>query len=364
VGGAKESTAGNRAGRAMDQLSVISDSAERAEAISQALSGVLATRCLMRSEVPHTEPATYSVVDIDLTNGTHLDHLRRWLALRPRHGKAIFVVERGVRFQAVQALAVGATDLVNRPADRRALLVKLFGDIAALAGEAAKSAASDGVSAGIGALQNIFLSTVAHAEVELDVIRSAGETVVADIESEGLVRWIEAVRMHHSLTYQHCLLVTGVVVMFGQQLGFSSKDRRKLALAGMLHDIGKAKIPVALLEKPGPLTEDEQLLMRQHPQLGFAALQGVAGLDRDMLDIVLHHHEYLDGSGYPEGIGASALSDLARMMTIADIFGALIERRAYRAPLPPKTAYRILQDMGAKLDADLVREFGPIARTA
>jgi putative nucleotidyltransferase with HDIG domain len=316
----------------------------------------------MRGEVPHTEPATYSVVDIDLTNGTHLDHLRRWLALRPKHGKAIFVVDRGVRLQAVQALAVGATDLVSRPADRRALLVKLFGDIAALAGEAPST--SDGVSAGIGALQNIFLSTVANAEVELDVIRAAGETVVADIESEGLVRWIDTVRLHHSLTYQHCLLVTGVVVMFGQQLGFSDRDRRKLAQAGLLHDIGKAKIPVGLLEKPGPLTEDELVLMRQHPQLGFAALQGVAGLDHDMLDIVLHHHEYLDGSGYPEGIGAPALSDLARMMTIADIFGALIERRAYRAPLPPTTAYRILQDMGPKLDADLVREFGPIARTA
>lgn len=347
----------------MDQLSVISDSPERAEAISQALSGVLVTQLLARSEFSHAPPATYSIVDIDLGNSAQLDQLRRWLALRPRHGKAIFVVERGVRFQAVQALAVGATDLVNRPADRRALLVKLFGDIGALAGEPTP-AASDGVSASIGALQNIFLSIVARAEVELDVVRAAGEAVVCQIENEGLLGWIEAVRMHHSLTYQHCLLVTGVAVMFGQQLGFSGEDRSKLALAGLFHDVGKAKIPVALLEKPGPLTEEELGLMRQHPQLGFAALRGVADLDRDMLDIVLHHHEYLDGSGYPDGIGASGLSDLARIMTIADVFGALIERRAYRPPLSPATAYQMLQNMGAKLDADLVREFGAVASTS
>ena len=117
-----EENEANRAGRVMDQLSVISDSPERAEAISQALSGVLVTQLLARSEFSHAPPATYSIVDIDLGNSAQLDQLRRWLALRPRHGKAIFVVERGVRFQAVQALAVGATDLVNRPADRRALV--------------------------------------------------------------------------------------------------------------------------------------------------------------------------------------------------------------------------------------------------
>jgi putative nucleotidyltransferase with HDIG domain len=348
----------------LDQLSVISDSPERAEAISQALSGVLVAQLLARSDFSQAEPPTYSVVDIDLGNGAHLDRLRQWLALRPKHGKAIFVVERGVRLQAVQALAVGATDLLNRPVDRRALLVKLFGDIGGLAGEPATPSAADGVSAGVGALQSIFLSIVARAEVELEVIRAAGETIVSQIEGEGLVRWIDTVRKHHSLTYQHCLLVTGVAVMFGQQLGFSSADRGKLALAGLFHDVGKVKIPVALLEKPGPLNEEELTLMRQHPQLGFAALRGVADLDRDMLDIVLHHHEYLDGSGYPDGIGARELSDLARMMTIADIFGALIERRAYRAPLSPARAYQMLEDMGAKLDADLVREFGPIVCAA
>jgi hypothetical protein len=88
----------------------------------------------------------------------------------------------------------------------------------------------------------------------------------------------------------------------------------------------------------------------------------VPGLHREMLDMVAHHHEYLDGSGYPHGLQASELSDLVRMITIADIFGALIERRVYKAPLSGEAAYGILMDMGPKLDRDLVREFRGISR--
>jgi HD-GYP domain-containing protein (c-di-GMP phosphodiesterase class II) len=91
-------------------------------------------------------------------------------------------------------------------------------------------------------------------------------------------------------------------------------------------------------------------------------MQGVSGLDPDMLGMVLHHHEYLDGSGYPFGLEASELSDLVRMITIADVFGALIERRAYKAPSSCEAAYRILENMGPRLDPDLVREFRQIAR--
>jgi putative nucleotidyltransferase with HDIG domain len=194
------------------------------------------------------------------------------------------------------------------------------------------------------------------------MVQSAGETVVSQIDAEGLVRWIDTVRQHHSLTYQHCLLVTGVAVAFGRHLGFSSEDKQKLAFAALLHDIGKAGVPVAILEKPGPLVGEEVAAMRQHPLLGFEALRPVRGLDPDMLNMVVHHHEYLDGSGYPHGLEGRELSDLVRMMTIADVFGALIERRAYKAPLSSEAAYQVLEDMGPRLDADLVREFRPFVR--
>jgi HD-GYP domain-containing protein (c-di-GMP phosphodiesterase class II) len=144
---------------------------------------------------------------------------------------------------------------------------------------------------------------------------------------------------------------------FGQQIGLSRADRQRLSFAGMLHDIGKARIPLAILEKPARLDEQELAVMRKHPQYGFDALATMPGLPAEMLDMVVHHHEYLDGSGYPHGLQSNEISDLVQIMTIADVFGALIERRSYKAPLSGEAAYQILLDMGPKLDKDLVREF-------
>ena len=97
--------------------------------------------------------------------------------------------------------------------------------------------------------------------------------------------------------------------------------------------------------------------MRKHPQYGLDALATVPDLQAEMLVMVVHHHEFLDGSGYPHGLRAGEISDLVRIITISDVFGALIERRSYKPPLTGDAAYKILLDMGPRLDKDLVREF-------
>jgi putative nucleotidyltransferase with HDIG domain len=139
-------------------------------------------------------------------------------------------------------------------------------------------------------------------------VETAAQSLASCIEAEGLANWIDVVRKYHSVTYQHCLLVTGIAVTFGRHLGFSSTDKQRLACGGLLHDLGKAGIPLALLEKPGPLVGDEVTVMMRHPQLGFDALRGVRGLDPYMLDIVVQHPEYLDGSAYPRA-ASRELSD-------------------------------------------------------
>jgi putative nucleotidyltransferase with HDIG domain len=347
----------------MDHLSIVSDSADGAVNISRQVAGIFATQTFARDRLPRAKPGNSTIIDIDLKNSAHLSDLKLWLDRRPKGGKVIFAVERGIRREAVQAFALGATDVVDRPIDGKVLLTKLFGDIGSLFVDASVSPAanSDGVLQGDGALRSIFLSAVSGAPVDLKTIDAAGEAVVSDIESEGLVHWIDTVRNHRSQTYQHCLLVTGVAVTFGQQLRFANADKKKLAFAGLLHDIGKAKIPIAILEKPGPLDAVETEIMKQHPLLGLETLQDMEGIDPDMLDMVVHHHEYLDGSGYPHALKASQLSDLVRIITIADVFGALIERRSYKPPMNGEEAYRILEKMGAKLDKSLVRDFRPIS---
>ena len=83
----------------------------------------------------------------------------------------------------------------------------------------------------------------------------------------------------------------------------------------------------------------------------------------EILDMVLHHHEMLDGSGYPHGLRGTDITDLTRMMTIVDVYGALVERRAYRAPMSGAEAFQVLRDMGDKLDVSLVDAFAPLAHS-
>src|SRR5260370_1262944 len=112
---------------------------------------------------------------------------------------------------------------------------------------------SPGVAAASDMLRGIFSAACAGTSPDSTAIQSAGDAVVGQIEAQGLAAWIDTVRAHHSQTYQHCLLVTGLAVAFGQQLGASRADRQRLSFPGMLHDIGKARIPLAILSKPGRL---------------------------------------------------------------------------------------------------------------
>jgi putative nucleotidyltransferase with HDIG domain len=348
--------------RQVNRLSIIADTVFRADHISEQLAGVFETQVFCIDEIVYREPTEFTVGDLNL-DGPHIPDFKLWLKRRPKRGKVILLVDKASRFQSVQAQAIGATDLLPRPIDAKSLVRLLLGDIQSLArGSDFSIDDAHGVAAGVKALQNVFASASLGNPLDQKSINAAGETIVSNIEEDGFGRWIDTVRKHHSQTYQHCLIVTGAAVTFGQHLRFPPADQQRLATAGLLHDIGKARIPVAILEKPGPLDADELAVMRQHPLFGLEALKDVPELQPEMLDMVVHHHEYLDGSGYPHGLHASEISDLVRTITIADIFGALIERRSYKPPMSGEAAYQILKDMGPKLDRDLVREFQPISR--
>jgi HD-GYP domain-containing protein (c-di-GMP phosphodiesterase class II) len=104
--------------------------------------------------------------------------------------------------------------------------------------------------------------------------------------------------------------------------------------------------------------------MRSHPSIGYELLKGLPGVTPEILDGVKHHHEYLDGSGYPDGLKAAQISDLVRLLTISDIFAALIESRPYRPQMSRQDAYKILCDMDEKLERALVKAFWNVARVA
>jgi putative nucleotidyltransferase with HDIG domain len=346
----------------MHHLSVIGGSAKGGDGLREALSEVFQMDFKGVHEITGP-PGPFTLIDFDLTNISTIPALKDWIKRRPNGGKVVFITDKGSHLQMTRAYAIGATDVVHRPVEPRTLIAKLLGDVAALSADPANEAIkkAPAVAAAVGTLQNIFSSACSGEAIDAPAVNTASEAVVGQVESKGLNEWIDVVRTHHSLTYQHCLLVTGLAVAFGQQIGVSRTDRRRLSFAGMLHDIGKARIPLAILEKPGKLTEEELSIMRKHPEHGYDALKTMPGLAPEMLDMVVHHHEYLDGSGYPHGLSGNEIPDLVRMVTIADVFGALIEWRSYKAPMPNEAAYKVLLDMGPKLDQDLVRAFKSVA---
>ncbi len=184
--------------------------------------------------------------------------------------------------------------------------------------------------------------------------------ILEALDAWGIGSWIETVRRHHGGTYRHSLLVTGFAVAFAQKLKMRPKDQQRIAHAALLHDVGKSFIPIDILDKPGKLTDDEMELIRKHPRYGYDLLTQQGGFPVEILDCVLHHHELLDGSGYPDHLRAAQIADLVRIITIADIFSALVEDRPYRQSLPPMKAFGIMEDMGNKLDGDLLNAFRPV----
>jgi HD-GYP domain-containing protein (c-di-GMP phosphodiesterase class II) len=109
------------------------------------------------------------------------------------------------------------------------------------------------------------------------------------------------------------------------------------------------------------LTLEEMEVMRQHPRRGFDALTAQGGFPPEMLDVILHHHEFLDGTGYPDGLSGKQISDIVRLTTIVDIYAALVEKRAYRLQFTHAKAFAMMEEMGDKLDQHLLHAFRPVA---
>jgi putative nucleotidyltransferase with HDIG domain len=302
------------------------------------------------------------VVTADLRSARNSAALKRLLGSGSHIPKRIFLIDEAAQLSASQAYALGATQVLPGRVDRERLIAELVGSVSANARTGApdpKSAASAGATV----LASMFASVSSRAPVDVGRAIQIGGEIASCITEHGLSAWLATVRSHHEGTYQHCLLVTGVAIDFGLSLGCRPADVERLCSAAMFHDIGKAKIPLAILDKPGQLDREERALIETHPAAGYEALKGEKLISREVLDAIRHHHEYLDGSGYPDGLCGASISDLVRVLTISDIFAALIEDRRYRPPVSREEAYNVLCGMQGRLEKPLVAAFRNVALT-
>jgi putative nucleotidyltransferase with HDIG domain len=349
-------------------VQIIGDSKAKLAAIGNLIGDKLpvASELLSKARVRGRDTQAV-VVAADLRDVNNISALKNLSDDLSHVAKRVFLIDHHSRLAIVQAYALGATSVLTNPVTAQKLLKELLTPGMSLSDRPIESAPDCGQAAAAGAacIASMFAAIVNGQPVNLDQARNVGRDITNSISEHGLADWLATVREHHEGTFQHCLLVTGVAVDFGLALGLKAPDVDRLSAAAMFHDIGKAKIPLAVLDKPGRLDADERAVIETHPVIGYEVLKSQKGVSSEILDAVRHHHEYLDGSGYPDKLGASEIGDLVRMLTISDIFAALIEYRSYKPTMPRETAYEILSDMGAKgkLEAPLVKAFREVALT-
>ncbi|MBN2970694.1 HD-GYP domain-containing protein [Roseomonas aeriglobus] len=170
---------------------------------------------------------------------------------------------------------------------------------------------------------------------------------------------IKVTRLKHKneYTYLHSVAVCALMINLARHIGLPEEDHRAIGMAGLLHDIGKMAIPEDVLEKPGRLDDDEVVVVRSHPEKGHAILIDSPEVSAMALDVCLHHHERVDGKGYPFGLTADQLNLHARMGAICDVYDAITSNRPYkRAWSANDSLARMLQWEG-HFDEDLLDAF-------
>jgi len=229
----------------------------------------------------------------------------------------VFVTALGVEEARIRGIEAGADDFITKPFSRTELKARVRSLLR---------------------LKH-FTDKLEHAETMLVVL---GRTVEA----------------RDPYTHGHCERVTAYSVALGRKLGLPPEELTALDRGGSLHDLGKIGIPDAILLKPGPLTDVEWAVIREHPVIGERICLSLKSLER-VRPIIRHHHERWDGSGYPDGLAGDAIPITARSLQVVDIFDALTTARPYKPALSVQTACDTLRDEIGRgwRDPDVVRPF-------
>ncbi|HWR37958.1 MAG TPA: HD-GYP domain-containing protein [Patescibacteria group bacterium] len=172
----------------------------------------------------------------------------------------------------------------------------------------------------------------------LQVQELAEQRIPLLVETMGAIEFLDKIRTHSEQTFRHSLDVAVIAGILGKWLERRGPELQNIILAGLLHDIGKLAVPVAILEKPGPLSPAEFAVIKRHSREGYHLVRQFGAVDDGVLRGILQHHERLDGSGYPDGLTGDDICFEAEVIAIADIYHAMTSDRAYRRKMTPFAA--------------------------
>lgn len=176
-------------------------------------------------------------------------------------------------------------------------------------------------------------------------------------DNEAVAVDISALRASDEYTFKHSVDVATMSMIIAKKMGYPKEEIYEIGISGLLHDMGKSKIPLEVLNKPGGLTEEEFGVMKTHALLGYRILQEKDEFSDAVKFGVLQHHEKMNGAGYPMGVTGDKIHKFAKIMSVADVYDALVTERPYKKAFSQRTAVEMIMSMTDELDITAMKAF-------
>lgn len=224
--------------------------------------------------------------------------------------------------------------------------------------EAEREQAAKIIASSRQAIASMFKDLRMGKTIETETVMPIVEEISASV-ARNVHALISLVRLKTAddYTYMHSVAVCALMTALARELKLSDAEVKQAGLAGLMHDMGKAGIPLQILNKPGSLTDNEFHVIQEHPKLGYDMLVKANISDPVTLDVCLHHHEKIDGSGYPEKLTSSQISLFAKMGAICDVYDAVTSTRAYKPAWEPGMALRRMASWNGHFDPVVFKAF-------
>ncbi len=200
-------------------------------------------------------------------------------------------------------------------------------------------------------------SDTASADLTDTAARVTGNLMDSIMENDAVALNIDVLKVSDEYTFKHSVDVSTISMLIAKKSGFPEMDIQRIGMAGLLHDLGKSKVPNEVLNKAGKLTEEEFAIMKKHSLYGYQILKERKDIPQEVLMGVLQHHEKINGKGYPMGVSAEQISEYAKILSIADIYDALVTERPYKKAFSQQDAIEMIMAMTDELDITYMRNF-------
>ena len=273
----------------------------------------------------------------------------RGLAPLPVQAPEVAALAPGILDERTMAPAPAAEVEVTVPAPRRRVRSVPTTEI---------DRAKDTVERSKQAVTAMFGEARMGRAVSVDAAAPLVEEIAASVSRDpsAMVK-VTRLKSKNEYTYLHSVAVCALMINLARHIGLPEGEIRTIGMAGLLHDIGKMAIPEGILEKPGRLDDAEVAVVRSHPEKGHAMLIDCPEVSAMALDVCLHHHERIDGLGYPFGLRAGDISLHARMGAICDVYDAITSNRPYKRAWSANDALARMLEWEGHFDPDLLQEF-------